>query len=735
MAGQHHLRSPRVWEAGLAMSTPGPSDILTDDEIAALDLAPDPSEVDAYAEAGIKVIRLHTRDKRPIITEWTKGEDRELVRRHVEDGGNLGTLIDEQRFVVDVDPRNGGNESLRSLERDLKLDLSPYPVVLTGGGGQHFEMTRPKDAKLRAKLAEYPGLDFKSSGQVVGAGSIHPNGRPYTWDSSRSALADAPEIPAALLKRLLKDVPLTSSAAAKALPCLSAEDGGVIAEGHRNVELTSFAGRLRCLGLEADAIFGELRQVNRARCSPPLLDAEVKAIATSVAGYAPGPDATTDLGNAARFAREHRCDLRHCGGLGKDVWFEWDERIWRQRRPDVAQERAKETVRRMTIEAACAPDENRRRELRAWARKCESRQRISSMLALASSEMELDAEELDSDWSLLSTPTGVVELGDGDVKLRSHRRDDFITRETAVGYNPKARCLVWQKVLRRSLPDSKMRDYLQRLVGYTLCGGQQEKAIFLVYGPPDGAKSTVVNAVAAALGGYAETTRLATFGEGADRNVNTPGLARLSGARMVLIPELPPFSALATGLLKAWSGGDSIEACQKYGLPFTFHPQGALWFVGNHRPTIRYDDEGAWRRMHVLPFEASIPEAEQDPEIGRQIDLAAVLAWAVGGYRRYREAGELGAPQTVREAVVDYRDEMDPLSRFAEDRLEFDCSSWEPVSSLHEAYLEWCASNQIYKPLSKRAFSDVLAARPGVKREQKGKKNVRAMSGVKLCNA
>ena len=136
--------------------------------------------------------------------------------------------------------------------------------------------------------------------------------------------------------------------------------------------------------------------------------------------------------------------------------------------------------------------------------------------------------------------------------------------------------------------------------------------------------------------------------------------------------------------------------------------------------------------MHVLPFEASIPEEDQDPEIAERINLAAVLAWAVKGYQRYRKAGGLEAPVKVREAVAEYRDDMDKLSGFVEERLELDPASSEPVSALHEAYRDWCCSNQIYKPLAKNAFSDVLVARPGLSRDRRGKDRVRVIIGVRL---
>jgi len=69
---------------------------------------------------------------------------------------------------------------------------------------------------------------------------------------------------------------------------------GPIAEGSRNSTLTSVAGSLRRSGCDAATIAAALTAVNAARCSPPLPDREVAAIARSVGRYAPGGDVSSD---------------------------------------------------------------------------------------------------------------------------------------------------------------------------------------------------------------------------------------------------------------------------------------------------------------------------------------------------------------------------------------------------------------------------------------------------------
>ncbi len=62
---------------------------------------------------------------------------------------------------------------------------------------------------------------------------------------------------------------------------------GVITEGERNVTLTSLAGVLRRGGADEGVIMAVLRAVNGGSCQPPLPEAEVRAIARSVARYTP----------------------------------------------------------------------------------------------------------------------------------------------------------------------------------------------------------------------------------------------------------------------------------------------------------------------------------------------------------------------------------------------------------------------------------------------------------------
>jgi len=96
----------------------------------------------------------------------------------------FGALIDNGVLVVDIDERNGGAESLERLESKLGLKLSAIAgfSVQSGSGGKsaHYYFRQSGEAKrLRQSLNDYPGIDFKSSGFVVGCGSPHASGNDY----------------------------------------------------------------------------------------------------------------------------------------------------------------------------------------------------------------------------------------------------------------------------------------------------------------------------------------------------------------------------------------------------------------------------------------------------------------------------------------------------------------------------------------------------------------------------
>jgi len=191
---------------------------------------------------------------------------------------NIGGLTGPKsgRWAFDIDPRNGGADSLLALKAKYG-DLPSTQTQLTGGLGNHYLFKWPErfTGKMRGDIGA--GLDIKADGYIVLAPSDHESGNKYKWLGA-AELADAPEWLFDLAKK-------TETAGLTAGPI-----GDAIPEGKRNSTLASLAGSMRRRGMGADEIHAALLVTNEKRCDPPLSAGEVRKIAESVGRYAPADE-------------------------------------------------------------------------------------------------------------------------------------------------------------------------------------------------------------------------------------------------------------------------------------------------------------------------------------------------------------------------------------------------------------------------------------------------------------
>ncbi len=98
-------------------------------------------------------------------------------------------------WVLDEDPRHGGDVTLSELERNHGR-LHTH-VALTGGGGHHFFFVYPRGypgGSPRWKKQVGRGLDIKGDGgYVIAAPSMHESGRAYQWLDITIPIVPAPD--------------------------------------------------------------------------------------------------------------------------------------------------------------------------------------------------------------------------------------------------------------------------------------------------------------------------------------------------------------------------------------------------------------------------------------------------------------------------------------------------------------------------------------------------------------
>lgn len=217
-------------------------------------------------------------DEETICQWWTK-----------EPLANIGSSTGGDYFVMDIDPRNGGDETLDELV-EIHGPLPDTPEVLTGGGGRHIYFKTPPGISIPCSQGQHnglPGIDIKGNGgYVLVPPSNHISGKQYEWEaSSHPDEVELAEAPAWLIERIQK-------CADQRPPILTVKPKkpmlDVIPEGSRDETLFRQASSLWARGYSEKLLWLALQDLNE-KCRPPLPERQVQKIFTSITKrYEPG---------------------------------------------------------------------------------------------------------------------------------------------------------------------------------------------------------------------------------------------------------------------------------------------------------------------------------------------------------------------------------------------------------------------------------------------------------------
>ena len=608
---------------------------------------------------------------------------------------NVGLRCGQQSgiAVVDVDPRNGGNESLAAL-----LDEhGPFPdtaEVATGGDGRHFYFSITGPLKTNPEIA--PGVELRGDkSNVVAPPSIHASGKRYEWVRSPDDVELA-ELPAWLLSATTKKDQVTGSA------------GGLIPQGQRNNALVSLAGRLRAAGSDDVDLREALREANRSRCDPPLPDSEIASIARSVARY-PVKLQLTDSGNAERLARDHGCNLRYCFKWKR--WLAWNGRRWMSDADADILRASKLVARALLAEAGACEDDDSRKAIAKWAKTSESSKSRRAMMELATAEEGIPVlpEAFDRDPWLLNVQNGTLDLRAG--KLRLYAREDLITKIAPVRYDVEASAPTFMQFLTDCMGGCKdLIDFLQRALGYAITGDVSEDALLFFYGAGCNGKSTLLNAVSGTLGpDYAHEAAPDLLMQ--RKRDHLTELADLHGRRLVTTTEVGNGARLAEVLVKRLTGRDPITARRMREDLWEFMPTFKLIVSGNHKPAIRGTDDAIWRRIHLVPFTVSF-KGKEDRRLPDRLRTEApgILTWLVQGSLMWQAEG-LNPPEEVLVAGAEYRHESDVLIDFLTEKCVVGDDCRVKGGELYSAYIGWHRGAVGGEPLNNTAFGLELKQR------------------------
>ena len=426
--------------------------------------------------------------------------------------------------------------------------------------------------------------------------------------------------------------------------------------------------------------------------------------------------ARTDIGLAERMVALRGCDLAWTPALGG--WLTWDGRRWVRDESETAGLGAvKDTVRTVVAGEAIPGDSQEAIASRGWVTRAQAMKIMRPAVELAKSEpgIPVPGDQWDADPALISVANGTLELGAAGAKLREHRRDDRLTRVARAEYQERATGPTWDRFVREVMPDPEVRDYVQRLAGYALVGGNPHRALVVLLGPTSTGKSTLLESVVHALGDHAGAFDLGLFRASKDGGAPRADLVDALPRRLIVTTEASDRWELHADAIKRLTGNDTQKARTLYARTSVERRPSFLPVIAtNSAPRILGADTALWRRLVVIPFDATV--AKEDEHLGERLrteESAAVLKWMVDGYDMYATEG-LGTPPAACLAAAErMRADLSLVDQWLADSTEREAAATEPVADLADSWHEWCAANRVpeRERISTPALGKQLTAR------------------------
>lgn len=399
-----------------------------------------------------------------------------------------------------------------------------------------------------------------------------------------------------------------------------------------------------------------------------------------------------DAGNADRFIAEYGKVVRYVPEMRQ--WLIRHEGRWKSDKKANIMQLAVRVARSLFDLAREQADSAAAKAVSAHASRTLQQSRLEAMIALAatSPKVTVSVQELDADDFILGVQNGVICLKKGT--FEPNRPELLVTQYCSVAYDPQADCPIWRATLARVFAGNKdLIDFFQRSAGYSLTGDTREQKFFFCHGSGANGKSTLLNAIREILGSYAAqiSPEVLMVQRAANSGNATPELVRLQGKRFVAATETEDGSRLREAFVKQVTGGEPFEARALYGSPFEIVPHFKFWLSGNHKPIIRGEDFGIWRRILLLLFGVTIAPDEIDRALSHKLrgEYPGILNWLIHGALEWQRHG-LNPPREIVREVEAYRSDMDVLAAWIDEACTIEPSGEFPSRAAYSSYSAWC---------------------------------------------
>lgn len=563
------------------------------------------------------------------------------------------------------------------------------------------------------------------------------------------------------------------------------QESGVIPSGQRNNSMNLFAGKVLKRYGETEKAY-QVYLDRAAKCDPPLEEEELKTIWYSAlkfyrkkvktdasyvapdayndefAGESLKPDDYSDIGQAKVVAREYGGELKYTDATD---YLRYNGEYWMESKQQAVavmedfldlqltdaldqMESAKKALIEAGIderivntggkalEKEIEPEQLKlfyaylaAKQYLAFVMKRRDMKYVTSALMAAKPMLSIDVSSLDGDEFLLNVPGATFDLRDASSKAPDP--DDYITKQTLAAPGDEGMNKWLASLNLFFCNDKSLIDYVQQIVGMAAIGKVYMEALIIAYGEGSNGKSTFWNSISRVLGTYSGNISADALTVGCKRNVK-PEMAELKGKRLVVAAELEEGQRLNTSIVKQICSTDEIYAEKKYKDPFKFTPSHTVVLYTNHLPRVGASDNGIWRRLIVIPFNAKI-EGSGDvknyaDELVREC-APAIMKWILEGAKKVIAAKyRLTLPKCVEEAISRYRESNNWFGLFVDECCEIGDGYEQKSGEFYQEYRAFCLRTGEYP----RSTTDFYAAVDGAGYTRRRTRKGNFIYGIRL---
>lgn len=307
------------------------------------------------------------------------------------------------------------------------------------------------------------------------------------------------------------------------------------------------------------------------------------------------------------------------------------------------------------------------------------------------------------DMIVINLQNGSFEISQDGTSLRGFKKEDFLTYQLPFKFDPQATAPLFMVYLDRVLPDKNLQSVIAEYFGYIFVRSERLKLekTLLLYGEGANGKSVLFDIINALLG----ENNFSCFS--LQNLTKVDGYQRASLANKLVNYASEINGRLDVGIFKQLVSGEPVEARQIFGKPFIMVDYAKLVFNCNVLPKDIEHTVAFFRRFIIVPFEITIPEEEQDPQLAQKIiarELSGIFNWILEGLQRLMANKGFTYSEKVNQQVDQYKHESDSVCMFLEEEgYQSHSTKNQQLKVLYIEYREYCIMNG-HSPLKKINF-------------------------------